>query len=338
MKCYASKQVIICWSSSLKLHILPTMMKKLISVVIPVYNEEENVERAYTAVVDVFENDLQGKYDWEIVFTDNHSEDATFSKIETLASKDERIRAVKFTRNFGFNKSLLTAYRLTKGDAAIQLDCDLQDSPKIFPQFIKLWEEGHDVVVGLRQERPEPKWLLKARKMFYRFLSNISEDNLVIDGGDFRLVDKNILDQLRTMNIATPYVRGLVSTLSKNQTGFPYTRTKREFGKSKFPLTKLISLAVDGIISHSVAPLRLATLVAALTGLTAVLLALIYFIGRLFWGNIWPDGLATMLLIQLFGIAMNAFFLGIIGEYLSRIYQQLRDMPITVVEKSLNIG
>ncbi|MDD3019697.1 MAG: glycosyltransferase family 2 protein [Alphaproteobacteria bacterium] len=312
------------------------MPRKLLSVVIPVYNEEENVDRAYAAVAYVFDNTLGGKYDWEIVFTDNHSEDRTFAKIEEIASQDKRVRAVKFTRNFGFNKSLLTAYRMARGDAAIQLDCDLQDSPSIFLQFIKLWEEGHDVVVGLRQERPESKWLLGARKIFYRFLSNISEDNLVIDGGDFRLVDKHILDQLRKMNIATPYVRGLISTLSKKQTGFSYKRSKREFGKSKFPVTKLIGLAVDGIISHSVAPLRLATLAAALTGFAAVILAFIYFLGRLLWEDFWPDGLATTLLIQLFGIAMNAFFLGIIGEYLSRIYQQLRDMPITVVEKSVN--
>ncbi len=140
------------------------------------------------------------------------------------------------------------------------------------------------------------------------------------------------------MNVATPYVRGLVSSLSKNQIGVPYHRTTRKFGKSKFPLSKLISLAVDGIISHSVAPLRVATLVAVLTGIASVILGASYFLGRLIWGDIWPDGLATMLLIQLSGIAMNAFFLGVIGEYLSRIYQQLRDIPITVVAKSINFN
>lgn len=313
------------------------MSKKIISIVIPVFNEEENVELAYEAVKETFHNDISEGYDFEIIFTDNHSEDKTFEVISSLVEKDKRVRAVRFTRNFGFNKSLLTGYRLAKGDAAIQIDCDLQDPPKMFVEFIAHWEKGYDVVVGLRKERPEAKWLLALRKMFYRFLSNISEDNLIIDGGDFRLVDKSILDKLRNMNVATPYVRGLVSTLSKSQIGIPYQRKQREFGQSKFPVLKLVGLAVDGIISHSVAPLRLATLAGLCIGILALLLSFGYIVSRLVWGDIWPDGLATMLLLELFGIAINAFFLGIIGEYLSRIYQQLRDHPITVVQEELNL-
>jgi dolichol-phosphate mannosyltransferase len=312
--------------------------RRLISVIIPVYNEEENVLLAYEAVRAVFESKLQA-YDFEIVFTDNHSEDATFSEIRKIADRDSRVRAVRFTRNFGFNKSLLTGYRLAKGAAAIQVDCDLQDPPAIFPEFIRRWEQGHDVVVGVRNQRPEARWLLALRKTFYRMLKLISEDNVVLDGGDFRLVDRSVLDQLKVIHDSSPYVRGLVSTVSANLSEFSYERTTRKFGKSKFPLLKLVTLAIEGIVSHSTLPLRLASLVGFVVFAATLLLAAWYTIDRLMLpeASMWPAGFATTVILQLLSISLNAIFLGVIGEYVGRIYQQARVRPITVVEAALNM-
>ncbi|HEY9688073.1 MAG TPA: glycosyltransferase family 2 protein [Coleofasciculaceae cyanobacterium] len=311
--------------------------KKLISVIVPVFNEEENVERAYQAVRNTFENILNNEYRFEIIFTDNHSTDNTFQELTQIADLDSRVRVARFTRNFGFNKSLLTAYLLAKGDAAIQVDCDLQDPPELFPRFIEFWEAGHDVVIGLRKTRPEPVWLLEARKLFYRLLASISEDNLMIDGGDFRLVDRHILDSLKEIQVAAPYVRGLVSIFAKNQTGFPYERRQRQYGQSKFPLLKLFSMGIDGIVSHTTLPLRIASLLGMSLAVFTLLLMLVYVTGKLFFGMDWPDGFTTTVILVLFGIAVNAVFLGIIGEYLSRIYQQLRGHPLTVIEKGLNL-
>ncbi|MEP3427989.1 MAG: glycosyltransferase family 2 protein [Hyphomicrobiales bacterium] len=310
--------------------------EKLISVVIPVFNEEENVLNAYLAVTKVFSEKLE-QYDLEIVFTDNASLDGTFGELDKLAKSDPRVRVIRFVRNFGFNKSLLTGYRFCRGDAAIQIDCDLQDPPDVFPQFLELWENGHDVVVGLRQKRPEAAWLLAARKSFYRFLSMISPDNIVLDGGDFRLVDKAVLDQLRDLSDANPYVRGLTASLARNLTGFPYERREREFGQSKFPITKLIPLALDGIVTHSTVPLRMATIFGLIVGLTTFILAVFYASARIFLGFSMPSGFTTIVILELMSISINALFLGVLGEYIGRIYRNAQARPITVIRDSLNL-
>lgn len=310
--------------------------KPLISVVIPVFNEEGNINRAYEAVKHVFENQLLNKYDFEIIFTDNHSVDNTYQELQTLAMRDSRVRIARFTRNFGFNKSLLTGYRLAQGHAAIQLDCDLQDSPALFETLLSYWEMGHDVVVGKRNKREENYLLQSARKIFYRLLKRISEDNLTIDGGDFRLVDRSILDKLQTIHDATPYVRGLISMLATKQIAFPYDRQARQHGKSKFPFFRLFGLAMDGIVSHSIVPLRLASLIGLFVASTTFLLALFYMFGKFLNGN-WPSGFTTQVVLILFSTALNAIFLGIIGEYLGRIYKQLRYHPLTIIERSINL-
>lgn len=311
--------------------------KRLISVVIPVYHEEGNIERAYEAVKHVFEDQLSNKYDFEVIFTDNHSVDNTYQELQTLAMRDSRIRIARFTRNFGFNKSLLTGYRLAQGHAAIQLDCDLQDSPALFATLLSYWEMGHDVVVGKRCKREENYLLQCARKIFYRLLKRISEDNLTIDGGDFRLVDRSIIEKLHTIHDATPYVRGLISTLATKQIAFPYERQARKHGKSKFPLFRLFGLAIDGIVSHSIVPLRLASLIGLFVATTTFLLALFYMFGKLFLNGNWPSGFTTQVVLILFSTALNAIFLGIIGEYLGRIYKQLRYHPLTIIERSINL-
>lgn len=308
----------------------------LISIVIPVYNEEANIRAAYDAIVGVFAG-LKDRYEFEIVFTDNHSTDETFARISELATADPRVHAVRFARNFGFHRSVITGYRLARGDAAIQLDCDLQDPPALFPQFLALWEKGHDVVVGIRRSRDEGKLLQWSRRAYYRLLKRISSDNLMLDSGDFRLVDRSILDQLRRIDDTSPYTRGLTSLLAANQAGVPYDRAVRENGISKFPVIKLVGLAMDGFIAHSTAPLRLASAAGIVIAVVTALASFFYLAGRLFFGISWPEGFATTTILILFGISLNAIFLGVIGEYIGRIYDQVRLRPTTVIERYINI-
>jgi glycosyltransferase involved in cell wall biosynthesis len=315
----------------------PTTAKSsLISIIIPVYNEEANVVAAHDAIAAVFAT-IADQYEFEIIFTDNHSSDKTFERIADLAKSDRRVSAVRFARNYGFQRSVITGYRLARGDAAIQIDCDLQDPPALFPAFLALWAKGHDVVVGIRQNRPENILLQWSRKLYYRLLSNVSSDNLMLDSGDFRLVDRSILDQLHRIDDAAPYTRGLTSLLASNQTGVPYRRSVRENGKSKFPLIKLIALAIDGFVAHSTAPLRVASFCGLLIAFLTMLASVFYLLGRMFFGTEWPQGFATITILILFGISLNALFLGIIGEYIGRIYDQVRIRPTTVIECSLNM-
>ena len=309
--------------------------RRLISIVIPVFNEEANIERAYEAVVAVFDG-INDRYDFEIVFTDNHSTDRSPEMLAALCARDHRVRRARFSRNFGFNRSVLTGYRLARGDAAVQIDCDLQDSPDLIPEFLDLWTKGHDVVVGVRRQREEGRLLQGARRVFYRVLNWISEDNLVVDGGDFRLIDRSILEQLRTIHDAMPYVRGLTSVLAKNQIGVQYDRQSRKYGQSKFPLRRLTGLAMEGIFAHSTVPLRIASYIGIIVAVATGLLSGIYILGRLMFDADWPTGFATTTVLLLFSISLNAIFLGIIGEYLSRIYNQVRRRPTTVIANAVN--
>jgi polyisoprenyl-phosphate glycosyltransferase len=311
------------------------MSKQLISVIVPVFNEQDNVRRSYDAITAEFAR-MEG-VELELIYTDNHSTDATFDRLSELAHADQRVKVIRFARNFGFNRSILTGYRVARGDAAIQIDCDLEDPPSVFHDFIRLWRQGHDVVIGLRAQRREGRLMVALRKAFYRFLDRISETPQQTDAGDFRLVDRRILDQLRQIEDAQPYVRGLISELAYNQTGVTYQRNAREYGESKFPLRELVRLGLQGVYAHSTVPLRMATYIGIAIALATAALTGVYVLGRLFWPQEWPRGFATTTVLILFGISLNALFLGVIGEYVARIYQQVRLRPTVVVEKSLNV-
>jgi len=235
----------------------------------PVYNEEANIRRAYEAVEKVFAS-MEG-YDHEYVFADNHSDDGTFSVLTELAKGDERVKVIRYNRNYGFQRSLLTAYRYASGDAAIQIDCDLQDPPELIVEFIRKWEEGYQVVYGERLQRQEAWHMNVIRKFFYRLIDFLSEDKLPFDAGDFRLVDRRVLDVLQQIDDCQPYLRGLIATMGFNQTGIPYVRNERRSGESKFSMAQLFGLALDGILNHSVMPLRLATGIGLIVSVTTFL-------------------------------------------------------------------
>ncbi len=305
-----------------------------VSVLVPVFNEEENVARAYDRIVAVFK-ELPG-VDYEILFTDNHSSDGTYRLVEALCAADPNVRVIRFSRNIGYQRSVLVAYQNAAGHCAVQLDCDLQDPPELIPRMLELWRSGHQVVYGVRRRLPDGPVKAGLRRAFYRVVNALSEDDLPENAGEFRLVDRRILDELRDVEDASPYVRGLISSLGFSQVGFEYDRDPRVAGESKFPLKAMLGLAVDGILNHSLIPLRLASAISLVLGVLTFAVIFAYIIGRLLFGQDWPSGFATTTVLLLASITLNAMFLGIMGEYLGRIFMQSKRRPRPIVERELN--
>ncbi len=309
---------------------------KLISIIVPVYNEETNIEPLYEAAVRAIAP-IADKYEWEFVFTDNCSIDRTFERIQQLAARDPRVRGYRFSRNFGFQRSILTGYRLARGAAAVQIDCDLQDPPDLILDFVRLWEAGYKIVYGVRRSRPGSIYLHAMRRFFYRLIAWLSTDSLPNDAGDFRLVDRCVLELLHQYHDENPYLRGFIATLGYRQIGVDYDRGERQRGKSAFNFGSLLNLALDGIVSHSILPLRLASIVGLATAGFAVVMILIYLTLWATFHESWPAGFMTLAILVLLSIALNAIFLGIIGEYLARIYRQVTPRPVTIVEQFVDL-
>ena len=305
--------------------------KPLISVVVPVFNEELNIQPFYDTVTRELAP-LSGQYDFEFVFTDNHSTDSTFTLLKQLAAQDPRVHAYRFSKNFGYQRSIMTGYSRAQGDAAIQLDVDLQDPPELIPLFLAEWRLGADVVYGVRIKRQE-SWITNfQRNLFYRLIDRLSEEKLPVDAGDFRLISRRVIDLLKSFEDAQPYLRGTIATLGFKQIGIPYSRNARTRGESKFPFSKLVSLALDGILNHSRVPLRVSTYFGLLVSAFTLLSTIGYVIAKLVTHAEWPAGFATLAALILVSISINAMLLGIIGEYLGRMYHQIKKQPLTIIE------
>ena len=272
----------------------------------------------------------------EIVFTDNHSEDRTFQLLEELAARDPRVRVFRFSRNFGFQRSILTGYIKAQGDVAIQLDCDLQDPPELIPVFLNHWRKGADIVYGVRVARKEGWLINQSRALFYRLIDRLSEHKIPVDAGDFRLISRRVIDLLANLDDAQPYLRGTIASLGFHQVGVEYARNARIAGESKFPFSKLLSLALDGILNHSTVPLRLSTYFGFFGSLVTLVGVVAYTAVKLITHAAWPAGFATLAALILAGISVNAMLLGIIGEYLGRMYMQMKKGPLTIVERAVD--
>ncbi len=310
--------------------------KPLVSIVVPVLNEEANIPRLYERVCTVM-GALAESYRWELVVTDNHSSDSSFQLLAAIARSDARVRVIRFAKNFGYQRSILTGYLNAVGDAVVQLDCDMQDPPELIPQMLADWEEGWKVVYGVRRSRQEGTAMTFVRKAFYRVMDRLSDEPLPLDAGDFRLVDRRIVEELRKVEDANPYLRGLIATMGFDQRGFAYDRAARTAGETKFPLRALLRIAADGLLNHSSFPLRLATYVSLGITALATLLAVGYAAARVTsFGDDWPPGFTTIVLLLLMSTALNALFFGIQGEYTKRIFQQVKRRPLTIVEQELN--
>jgi dolichol-phosphate mannosyltransferase len=316
--------------------LLNSVKKPLISISIPVLNESGNIDALYARLHALGER-MRDRCDLEFVFSDNHSDDATWSMLARLAEQDPRVRAIRFSKNVGFQRSILANYLHTRGDAVMQIDADLQDPPEMLEQFFQRWQEGHQVVYGIRDKRPENFLLRNFRRLGYWVIDAISEHPIPRDVGDFRLIDRKVIDAVAKVRTSSPYLRGIIAGLGFNQTGIVYDRDARVAGESKFNVSRLIRLGLTAVFNHSVVPLRAASFLGlAMLGLSFVG-AIYYVILRMFHPEL-PRGLASMHILVLFGIGLNSFFLGIIGEYLLRIYLVVRGEPVAIVQQSLNFS
>jgi dolichol-phosphate mannosyltransferase len=309
------------------------MNRRLITISIPVYNEAGNVDRLLSRLSAFAAT--EPKYDFEFLFTDNASKDETFEKLAEAAGRDPRIRVLRFSRNFGFQRSILANYLEARGDAAIQIDADLQDPPEIMSQFLRKWEEGYKVVYGIRRKRQESPLSNGIRKLGYWALHRLSEVDLPRDAGDFRLIDRLIIEHLRQIGDRTPFLRGLIATIGYPQTGILYDRDKRVAGESKFRFWALMRIGFDGICSQSTKLLQLITVFSVFIMVATLLIAAGYLVFYLVSESSPPPGFMTTVILQLLTIAINALFLGIMGEYIGRTYNNVRGLPLTIVERRI---
>lgn len=308
----------------------------LISISVPVLNEADNLDALYARLRQLGET-MADRCRLEFVFTDNHSSDATWEKLTALACSDSRVRAIRFSKNVGFQRSILANYMHARGDAVMQIDADLQDPPELLERFFQLWREGYHVVYGVREQRPEGRMINAFRKFGYWAIDKISEHRIPRDVGDFRLVDRKVIDALQRYRSSNPYLRGLIAGMGFKQIGVPYARAARVAGTSKFGMYQLVKLGLTGVFNHSVLPLRMATYGGLfLLGLSA-LGAIYYVVLRVVRPDL-PPGLASIHILVLFGIGFQSLLLGILGEYLLRIYLILRAEPVAIAEETLNLA
>lgn len=315
--------------------IMTEKIKPLISISIPVLNEEGNIDALYGRLCSLAKR-MNDRCDLEFVFSDNHSNDQTWALLSDLAERDHRVRAIRFSKNFGFQRSILANYMHARGDAIMQIDADLQDPPEMLETFFDRWQKGYQVVYGIRKKRLESTFMHAFRKFGYWVIDKISEHPIPRDVGDFRLIDRKVVQSLAQIKTANPYLRGMIAGLGFNQIGIPYDRDARTIGESKFNVSRLVRLGLTAVFNHSTVPLRAASFLGASILVASILGALYYIVLKVLHPE-FPQGLASIHILVLFGIGLNSFLLGIIGEYLLRIYLVLRAEPVAIVEQSLNI-
>lgn len=308
-------------------------MPKLVSIVIPARNEEENIPALETELGEVLQ-DLP--YEFEFIVIDNASTDGTPGIVREICRRDPRWRYVRFSRDFTVEASIDAGYRAARGDAIVVLYSDLQDPPAVIGEFLKYWENGYDVVYGVRVVRPGESRLRNAAvSVAYRMIDRLSEVSIPRDAGDFRLISRRVRDALLRCEESNRYTRGLIAWLGFQQVGVQYERRPRVAGTSKAPLGHVIVFTFNAITSFSLKPLRLFSVLGfglvLLTCLAIPVYVLLYAIGNP------PPGITTLIVLLLFFIGVNSLGIGVLGEYLGRTYAEIKRRPLFVVEETYNM-
>jgi glycosyltransferase involved in cell wall biosynthesis len=312
----------------------------MISVVAPCYNEREVLGRLYQRLCAAAE---AWQEPFEVILVDDGSDEATWQEIQRIHDRDPRWKAVRFSRNFGHQTAVSAGVAHARGQAVIVMDADLQDPPEELGRFLQKWREGYEVVYGVRRKRKEGLLKRLCYRLFYRILARISTTPIPLDSGDFCLMDRRVAALLKSMPERNRFVRGLRAWVGFRQIGVEYQREAREAGRPKYTLRKLVKLAIDGIFSFSTWPLRLATRLGLLVSTVAFLGAVFTFFQKVFehWFakiGLGPErGFPTIVIAILFLGGVQLICLGIIGEYIGRIYDEVKRRPSWIVRQTLGL-
>ena len=310
-----------------------TEMRPTLSVVIPVFNEEETIPeldrrlRGFLADLSVT---------WEVVFVDDGSRDASSTMLQNLAEHEPRYKLISFSRNFGHQIAITAGMDRAEGETVVGMDADLQDPPELVRAMLDKWREGFDVVYAIRERRLGETWFKRiTAALFYRVFRAMLGFEVALDAGDFRLMSRQVILTLRSLRERHRFIRGLVGWVGFRQTGVAYTRQERFAGVTKYPLRKMLSFAFDGITSFSTLPLRMATWLGAFAALLAMGLGAWAFWVKIHGVSAVPGWTTIMILVAL-GAAANLFMIGILGAYVGRIYEEVQRRPLYAVAREMN--
>lgn len=311
------------------------MQKTRYSIITPIYNEEGNIDLLYQRVHEVMAT-LEDE--WELVMVNDGSRDRSLELIEALARHNPRVKVINFARNFGHQIAVTAGIDYAQGDAVILMDADLQDPPEVILDLIAKWHEGYEVVYAIRAERQgESQFKIWTAKLFYRLIYRITDVNIPLDTGDFRLMDRKVVDVLRTMREHNRFIRGMTSWVGFKQTGVEYVRHARHSGETKYPLRKMIRFAWDAITGFSYFPLQVMIYFSAVLGFLAIMTVPVIVLLRLFRGPDFFGGQATTIVLLLLVSSFQLFFLFILGQYVARIYDETRGRPLYVITTTQNM-
>lgn len=310
-------------------------MKKKISVVIPTYNEEGNVKPLARAIVNVMENELP-EYDYEILFIDNHSKDNTRLFLRQLCGDNKKIKAIFNARNFGQIRSPVYGLKQAQGDCVIRMCADFQDPVEMIPKFVREWEKGWKIVIGIKKSSKEKKMMYWIRTLYYKLIRKITDIDHIEHFTGFGLYDKAFVDVVRQLHDPMPYLRGIIAELGFDYKAIPYEQQRRKAGKSKNNFYSLYDYAMIGITSYSKVVLRMATFVGFIVGDISFVAGIVYFILKLLYWDRFSAGVAPLLIGVFFLGSMQLFFIGFLGEYVLSINTRVLDRPLVVEELRLN--
>ena len=313
------------------------MDKKLISVVVPTYNEQENVVPLTDTLVKIFAEELP-EYNYEIIFIDNHSKDNTKALIRQICSENPNVKAIFNARNFGQMRSPVYGFKQAYGDCVVRLNADFQDPPSLIPTFVREWEKGHKIVIGIKEKTEEGFFMAFVRRQYYKFLRKITDIGHIENFTGFGLFDKAFVDVVRNIHDPMPYFRGMVAEFGFEYKTILYQRPNRRAGKSKNHFYTLYDVAMIGITSYSKVMLRLASFLGFIIGGLSFLVALVYFIMKLVHWDWFRSGIAPLVIGVFFLGGVQLFFIGLLGEYVLAINSRVLDRPLVVEEERLNFN
>ena len=301
-----------------------------LSVVIPVFNEEENITVLHSRLTAVLEDT---HIDYEIIFVDDGSNDNSLNQLQNLSVEDKRVLVVELARNFGHQVSITAGLDFARGQAVAVMDADLQDPPEALPEFIAKWRKGYDVIYAIREQRKE-RWLKRSSyALFYRLLRRVANIDIPLDSGDFCVMDRRVVELLKSMPERSRFIRGIRSWVGLNQVGLPFERHARYAGQSKYTIHRLVLLALDGLISFSYVPLRFISFLGLSVSCLSIFLAVFYFVKKLLYG-LSPPGFATLVVSIFFLAGIQLITMGVIGEYVGRIFEEAKRRPLYVLRRA----